>query len=208
MKSKLLRTLLMMTSSAVAASAATRLQAHDQAQLGELPTALSESHVKAFATAWSLPPITPLTDQQLAAAPCARVSPGNASPLNCRTTKWILAQPLQHPLTPREVSMRDEVLRLGARRKQFVLCELSDGRKVTGTIGSARVHSFFLNTGLFDRYQEVRYSELRVPPRPVAAVGKKILDGLEIAGMVAVVIVALPIVLPLYPLLLALGAAD
>ena len=99
--------------------------------------------------------------------------------------------------------MRNEVLRLSTRWKQFVVCELQDGRKVTGTIGSAQSDSFVLNTSLFNRNEKVRYSQLRVPPRPVAAVGRKVVDGLKIAGMVAVGIIALPLVLPAYGLVAA-----
>jgi hypothetical protein len=115
----------------------------------------------------------------------------------------IFRQPLQHPLTPRELALREEVRRLGARQHQFVQCQLADGRRMTGTISTMETHSFVLHRGLFGQYQSIRYADLRTAPRPVLAVGKRAVDGLKITGISLGVVALLPLVIVFIPLVAA-----
>lgn len=48
----------------------------------------------------------------------------------------------------------------------------------------------------------VRYDQLAEPPRPVLAVGTRAVKGLEVTGLVALCIVAIPLIVALYPLIL------
>lgn len=194
---------LLLLGTAASSSSAQSPAAPLQSDVGALPTALTDAQRKVLeASRLSLSAEIP-AGHQLATLPCANFSPNTPSYRKCTRMRSIFRQPLQHPLTPRELAVREEVRRFGARKHQFVQCQLADGRRITGTISRVETHSLVLHRGLFGQYQTVRYSDLRTTPRPVLAVGKRVVDGLEIAGVSLGVIAVLPLVIVFIPLLAA-----
>lgn len=107
------------------------------------------------------------------------------------------------PLTPREVAFRESIYELARRRKQFVHIRLIGGKVLTGTINYTGSEGFQLQTGAFGGDRMIQYRQLAEPPRPVLAAGTKIVRGLQVAGMVGVCIVFLPVALVIYPLIAA-----
>jgi hypothetical protein len=203
MHRKILRILLLMSVSALAVSAATLREVADEPELGMLPTILGDKQMHALAQFWSLPFETLQAREQVPPDLCNSIH-ANPYPLGCAKRKWMFSNALQHPLTPQEAAVRDAVHKLGHRKTQFVLCELTNGKKLSGTINEDKTYSFVLNTGLFNQSEELRYADLRLPPRPILGIGRKVEDGLEIAGLVAVVILAIPAL----PIMIIAGVPD
>jgi hypothetical protein len=106
-----------------------------------------------------------------------------------------------HPLTPRQVAMRNAVYDLAVRPKQYVRVRLVDGTVLTGKVSSVNAQGFFLAKGNATlgpfRMISISYRQLAEPPRPVAAVGTHIVHGLQTAGAVALCVVLVPVALPL-----------
>lgn len=60
-----------------------------------------------------------------------------------------------------------------------------------------------MRTGILGNGPDISYGELNAAPRPVAAVGTHLKNGLEWTGFVGVCVVLSPLVLVFYPLVLA-----
>lgn len=106
----------------------------------------------------------------------------------------------EHPLTARRVAIRDSVLRLADHRKQYVHVRLVNRTVLTGTIYGANRQGFLLQTDIAHT-RRIIYAELAEPAQPVAAVGTRMVRGLETAGLVAAFIVVLPLSLPVLVLM-------
>lgn len=113
---------------------------------------------------------------------------------------YILAN--KHPLTPREVSMREAVESLGIDKHHFVLCELKDGSQFVGGIGDIQFATFRISKGIMNS-RDISYSELKEAPQPVPAVGEHLANGLKWTGLVAACVALSPLVIVFYPLVLA-----
>lgn len=100
---------------------------------------------------------------------------------------------LHHPLTPADVALRESVRSLGADKHRFVRCELSDHSVITGAITSIGDERFFVRTGIMGNGQAISYRELSAEPRPVAAVGEHLKNGLEWTGVAGLAVVLAPI---------------
>jgi len=105
----------------------------------------------------------------------------------------------RHPLTPREVSMREAVESLGIDKHRFVRCELKDGSHVIGGITATNFAGFAITQGIMNG-RHLHYSELKQPPEPIPAVGEHFINGLKWTGVVAVCVALSPLVVLLYPL--------
>jgi hypothetical protein len=103
----------------------------------------------------------------------------------------------EHPLTPRQVAIRDSVLSLSNRRSQYVRVHLANQLVLTGTICGANRHGFLLQTDIA-HWRRIAYSELAEPVRPVAGVGTRMVRGLETTGMVVALIILIPVAIPLF----------
>lgn len=108
----------------------------------------------------------------------------------------------KHPLTPREVSMREAVESLGIDKHRFVLCELKDGSHFLGGIGDIKFATFRISKGIMNS-RDISYSELKEAPQPVPAIGEHLANGLKWTGLVAACVVFSPLVIVFYPLVLA-----
>jgi hypothetical protein len=106
----------------------------------------------------------------------------------------------RHPLTPRDVSMREAVQSLGIDKHQFVRCELKDGSHFIGGITNIQFGYFRISQGIMNS-REINYSELKQPPQSVPAAGEHIVNGLKWTGFVAVCVVLSPIAIAMLPLL-------
>jgi hypothetical protein len=127
----------------------------------------------------------------------------NAQPPSVRTRgPYFYSSAKQHPLTPRDVSMREAVESLGIDKHRFVLCKLKDGSHLVGGIGYIHFASFTISQGIMNG-QEIKYSELREAPQLVPAVGEHLANGLKWTGLVAACVALSPLVVVLYPLVLA-----
>jgi hypothetical protein len=104
-----------------------------------------------------------------------------------------------------EHRIRIAVSRYARQRKQYIRCELLDGRVLVGTVGQTSSDEFGLNIGVITT-KWIKYSELASEPRPVEASGQKFVRGMEIFGMFAVVIITAPIVIPLVTISCATGS--
>jgi hypothetical protein len=111
------------------------------------------------------------------------------------------------PLTPEEISYRDVVQKLGIHRNRFVHCELPNGKVRTGVITEIRDDGFMLKDGIFIS-QWIPYTDLKVAPRPVAAVGTRIGQGFKWTGLVVGCVAAIPLVVVFYPLVLVGAIQD
>ena len=96
----------------------------------------------------------------------------------------------RHPLTPREVSIREAVESLGMDKHRFVRCELKDGSHVIGGITAINFAQFAISQGIMDGRQ-IQYSELKRPPEPVPAVGEHLVNGLQWTGLVVLAVPAM-----------------
>lgn len=112
-------------------------------------------------------------------------------------------RPLKHPLTPKDVALREAVRTLGIDKHRFVHCELKNHVVVTGAISSIGEQEFFVETGILGAGREISYPELSAPPRPVSAVGTHVKVGLEWTGFVAFCVVIAPLAIALIPLTMA-----
>jgi hypothetical protein len=95
--------------------------------------------------------------------------------------------------------IRQNVRNLGTDSHRFVRCTLKDGHVYTGAIVQTGAEEFQLRAWFFGSERTIPYRDLAVSPKPVAAVGAHLLNGLKTAGMVVFVIA-------LFPLLLISGA--
>jgi hypothetical protein len=145
---------------------------------------------------------TELTDNQLRAI--QELSPAVSSDNQIRRhmRAAFFSSASQHPLTPREVALREAIYALASHAKQYVHVRLADGRVLTGTISNANNDTFQVRSHILGDGHIVRYDQLAEPPRPVPAVGTRVVKGLEVSGLVALCIVAIPLFVALYPLIL------
>ena len=74
---------------------------------------------------------------------------------------------------------------------RFVHIDLPKGKVRTGVITAIREDEFVLKDGIFATH-EISYTDLKAAPRPVAAVGTKIGQGLQWTGLVLATIPVLP----------------
>lgn len=120
---------------------------------------------------------------------------------------WFYRSALNHPLTPRDVALRDAVYRLQQREQehphQFVHVRLKDGKTLTGVITRAGASKFVVKTGILQGYQAAEYRDLAQEPREVPAVGTHIVHGLEWTGVVVGCIAVIPLAVIFYPLVAA-----
>jgi len=126
---------------------------------------------------------------------------GQSQPARTRGS-YFYASAKRHPLTPREVSMREAVESLGIDKHRFVLCELKDGSHFVGGIGDIQFGYFRISQGIMNGRQ-ISYSELKEAPQPVPAVGEHLANGLKWTGLVAVCVALSPLAIVFYPLVLA-----
>ncbi len=106
----------------------------------------------------------------------------------------------RHPVTPREVSLREAVQSLGTDGHRFVRCELKDGSRFTGGIKSIQFAAFTISQGITG-VRQINYSDLKEPPRPGAAVVAHFANGLKWTAVVAASIAVSPLVIPLLALI-------
>lgn len=107
-----------------------------------------------------------------------------------------------HPLTPREVAMREAVYGFRENTHQFVHVELKDGKVLTGTVDGANNQNFQLKTGILYGSKTITYSQLAETPRAVPAVGTRVVHTLKWTGVVIAIIPAIPLAVLLIPLFL------
>jgi hypothetical protein len=121
----------------------------------------------------------------------------NAQSQPARTRgSYFFASAKRHPLTPRDVSMREAVESLGIDKHRFVRCELKDGTHVICGISSLKCAEFAITQGIMNG-RHLQYSELKQPPEPIPAVGEHFLNGLKWTGVVVVCVAVLPFLYPL-----------
>jgi len=139
-------------------------------EIGSLPTALS-------------------TEQLQSLLPLGSVATPEAEAPQPRARRRL---PRPEPqLSPEEASYKLAVQKLGVDNHRFVHCDLPNGEVRTGVITRIDDRGFVLKDGIiFD--QRISYSDLQAAPRPVAAVGTRIGQGLKWAGLVIVTIPLLP----------------
>jgi len=91
---------------------------------------------------------------------------------------------------------RGVIQRLSEHRHQYVHLKLKNGKVLTGLLRDVGDHGFSLSTdALGGPY--ISYKEIAEKPRPTPGVGTRIKQGAEWTGLVALVIAATPIMLPL-----------
>ena len=100
-----------------------------------------------------------------------------------------------HPRRPLELRARQSAQELEKRRGQYVRCILKNGKVLVGSVSSAGDKSFVLETGLF-KSEEISYDSLDSDPVPTGAGGQKFARSMEITGLIAVMIVLSPIIIP------------
>jgi hypothetical protein len=138
---------------------------------------------------------TALTTEQLQLTP--RLSPVAPPEHPQPRARRRLPKPVL-PLTPEEISYREAVRKLGVHKHRFVHCELPNEKVRTGVITSIRDDGFTLKDGILIA-QWIPYTDLKAAPRPVAAVGTRIGQGLKWTGLVAGCIAAVPLVVVMLP---------
>jgi hypothetical protein len=107
-----------------------------------------------------------------------------------------------HPLTPKQVSIREAVYGFRGNTHQFVHVELKDGKVLTGTVAEANDQNFQLKTGILSAFKTITYSQLAETPRAVPAVGTRVLHTLKWTGLVIAIVPAIPLGVLLIPLFL------
>jgi hypothetical protein len=127
--------------------------------------------------------------------------PAQAQPVRARG-RHFYASAQRHPLSPRDVSMREAVQSLGIDKHRFVRCELKDGSHVTGGITAVHSAQFAISQGIMNG-RHLQYSELKQAPEPVPAVGEHIVNGLKWTGLVASCVALSPLLVVLIPLMAA-----
>jgi hypothetical protein len=143
-----------------------------------------------------------LTNDQLRALQELRPALLPSSPIRKPVRAAFFHSANQHPLTPREVALRQSVYELASHPKQYAHVRLADGKVLTGTISNAYNDTFLLRSHILGGGFTVRYEQLAEPPRPVLAVGTRAVKGLEVTGLVALCILAIPLFVALYPLIM------
>jgi len=94
-------------------------------------------------------------------------------------------------LSPEQAGYKLAVQRLGVDKHRFVHVDLPKGKVRTGVITQIEERGFVLKDGIiFDQW--ISYADLQAAPRPVAAVGTRIGQGLKWTGLVVVTIPLLP----------------
>jgi hypothetical protein len=131
----------------------------------------------------------------------ATATPAQKPPVRIRRPAFY-ASARRHPLTPRDVSMREAVRALGVDGHRFVRCELKDGSHFTGGIKFIQSADFDISRGIMG-IRQIKYSDLSQPPQPVPAVGEHFANGLKWTGVVAGCIAISPLVIALLPLIFA-----
>ena len=154
----------------------------------------------------SLP--TQLSDNQWRALQELRPAVSSGDPTRRHMRAAFFNSARQHPLTPREVALRESVYELASHPKQYAHVRLEDGKVLTGTISNADHDTFLVRSHILGDGHAVRYDQLAEPPRPVLAVGTRAVKGLEVTGLVALCIVAIPLFVVLYPLIMTGIIAD
>jgi len=86
-------------------------------------------------------------------------------------------------LSPEEVSYRDVVRKLGVDKHRYIHCDLPNGRVRTGVITAIGDDSFTLKDGIMTNHS-IHYTDLRTTPRPVAAVGTRVVHVIRLTGFV------------------------
>jgi hypothetical protein len=170
----------------------------DEPSVGE-----SQSDAAKASSAEIAPLPARLTEEQFRALQELRPAVPPASQIGRHRRAGFFRNTAGHPLTPREIALRETVYELAGRPKQYVHLRLVNGKVLTGTIGEASTEAFLLKTGILGGGHTFHYRELAEPPRPVLAVGTRTVKGLEVTGLVVVCIAAIPLVVVLYPLILA-----
>jgi hypothetical protein len=145
---------------------------------------------------------TRLTDNQLRALQELRPALLPINPIRGHVRAAFFRSASQHPLTPREVALRESVYELASHPKQYAHVRLADGKVLTGTISNAGHDTFLVRSHILGDGHTVRYDQLAEPPRPVLAVGTRAVKSLEVTGLVALCIVALPLFVVLFPLIM------
>jgi len=102
----------------------------------------------------------------------------------------------QHPRLSLASRVKRSLSGYENRRRQYVRCELKDGRVLVGTVVYARDNYFVPRTGAAAE-KDIEYSQMASEPQPVAGTGQKIKRDAEITGMVTVAVVLAPIVIPI-----------
>jgi len=151
--------------------AASRAQILSQ-EIVTLPTQLSREAVAALLS------LSPDAASQQAASP--------------RRPHRYFFRKLHHPLTPSDVALRESVRSLGDDTHRFVRCELKDHSVVIGAIVFVGSEVFWVRPGILREDHVIRYSELGAPPRPTAAVGTHLKNGLGLTALIAVCVALLP----------------
>jgi len=97
----------------------------------------------------------------------------------------------QLQLSPKQVGYKLAVQKLGVDKHRFVHFDLPKGKVRTGVITQIEEQGFVLKDGIiFDQW--ISYADLQAAPRPVAAVGTRIGQGLKWTGLVLITIPLLP----------------
>jgi hypothetical protein len=151
---------------------------------------------------------TQLSDNQWRALQELRPAVSSGGPIRRHMRAAFFNSASQHPLTPREVALRESVYELASHPKQYAHVPLADGKVLTGTISNAGHDTFLVRSHILGDGHTVRYDQLAGPPRPVFAVGTRVVKGLEATGLVALCIVAIPLFVVLYPLIMTGIIAD
>lgn len=111
----------------------------------------------------------------------------------------------KHSRSLLESHARKVILSYRRHQNQYLRCKMQSGRVLVGTVRYAGADSFFLQAGLVSRLR-ISYSALTAEPQSVFALERRLLRGVEIAGMVVAVIVVIPIALPVCAIACAGGS--
>jgi hypothetical protein len=103
-----------------------------------------------------------------------------------------------------EYRSRKAIAEYASQRNQWIRCELQNGRVLVGTCTYCTSDEFNLQYGAFGE-RRIKYAELIAVPRPVPATGEKLVRGLEIAGIVGLVVITAPITIPVLSLMCVSG---
>lgn len=146
---------------------------------------------------------TELSTERMSALRSLSPEPLAARAATARRPRRFFVYSLQHPLTPHDVALRESVRALGTDKHHFIRCELKSHAVVTGAIIRIDNEGFIVRTGILDSATTmISYRQLGGTPRPVAAVGEHLRNGLEWTGLVGLCVALSPLVLVFYPLVL------
>lgn len=111
----------------------------------------------------------------------------------------------EHPHLPLERRAKVEIETHSKQgSKRYIRCKLQNGKVFIGPVVAVNNDSFKLQTGVMAE-QTIKYSELASEPQALDATGEKFLRGVATAGVVVVVVLAIPFVAPYYALKCAGG---